>query len=168
LASRGSRSGSRFTVNVGIYLREVDQLYDDHWTRYGPELGTRKVLGEELCWLRARIGDLKSAPNDCWWPYVELDSAISEVGASLQTQVAPIMDSSATRASLIAWWDIPPPRSPQWRMELRTHLGFAKLLRDAGRLDDARAVVQWLWQQARGPFRGTVELYAEELDVPIE
>ncbi len=164
---QGSRWNDGFTVNVGIYLREVDQLFDDHWTRYGPGLGTKKVLREELCWLRTRIGRLEPTADDRWWPYTELDAAIQDVAARLQTHVAPTLDSSATRAALIAWWDSPPPRSPQWRLESRTPLGFALLLRDAGRVEEARAIVHRVWQHARRPFRGTVELHAERLGMPM-
>lgn len=164
---QGSRSGDRFTVNVGIYLRDFDQLFSDWWTREGPGLGTKKALREELCWLRIRIGHLEVPGSDRWWPYTDLDTAIRDLGARLQSQVAPTLDSFATRRSLIAWWDSPPPRSPRWRLEPITPIGFALLLRDVGRLDDATAIVRGVWERARGPFRATVEVYAEELGLPI-
>jgi len=164
---QGGRSGDRFTLNVGIYVREIDQLWHDYWTREGPGLGTTKVLREESCWLRGRMGDLLAVADDCWWPYADSSGAIRDVGVRLQTQVEPVLGSLATRASLIVWWDSPPPRRPRWRLYATTCFGFALLLRDAGRHDDAMAIVQREWQQARGPFRGTVELYAEQLGLAI-
>lgn len=33
VAFQGQQSGGTFTVNLGVYVREVDQLFDDWWGR---------------------------------------------------------------------------------------------------------------------------------------
>jgi hypothetical protein len=162
---QGSQSSERFTVNLGIYVREVDQLMHDHMARYGPGLGTTKVLRAELCWLETRIGDVGDAGSD-WWYYARSD-ATDEVKNRLLAEVTKALDASATRSSLIKWWDSPPPRQPIWLLQKDTPIGFALLLRDRGRLGDAEAVMRQVWSDARGPFRSTVEVYAEELGILV-
>ena len=162
---QGSQSSERFTVNLGIYVREVDQLMHDHMARYGPGLGTTKALRAELCWLEARIGDV-GAPGSDWWYYAKSD-ATAEVRNRLLTEVTKALDASATRSSLIEWWESSPPRQPAWRLYPDTPIGFALLLRDRGRKGDAETVIRQVWSAAHGPFRGTVETYAEELGIPV-
>jgi len=68
---QGSKWGDKFTVNVGIYVREVDELLDDWWRRERKSglPGHDGAVLESVCWLRERIGRFDSDGHDKWWSY---------------------------------------------------------------------------------------------------
>ncbi len=57
---QGRQWGGRFTINLGIYVREIDVIFDDWWGRQSKarESGRDGSVREEVCLLRARLGRL--------------------------------------------------------------------------------------------------------------
>jgi hypothetical protein len=169
LGFQGSKWGDRFTVNAGVYVREIDELFDDIMGREGAEAGRPKAVREGACWLRARIGDLdQQNPHDTWWPYAQMDAALLDLRQRLIADVGPALVAASTRSGLLAWWDQSTPRAPRWRLEPRSPLGFALLLRNADRVAEAQAIVQRLWEAAAGrPFQNVIEIQAERLELGV-
>jgi hypothetical protein len=155
-----------FTVNLGIYVREIDQLFDDWWGRQGKKgrPGRDVVVREEVCWLRSRLGSLPTDGEDTWWDYSAPDVAASDVRARFKQDAEPAFSEAKSRAALIAQWQ-PLGRSPtRWRIERRTPLGTAVLLKGAGRADDARGIIEEACRSSRGtPFFYVVSALAEGL-----
>lgn len=172
---QGSQSATRFTVNIGIYVREVDALVLHHARGQGDALGRTKAVRAELCWLEARIGKLAAAdPRDVWWEYEQLAEAVPDIERRLAHDVIPVLDQSATRAELIEWWEKSGSHAPvfslgpRWGIAPPVRLGFVVLLNAAGRVDDARALLRSVWDEARQqPYRFTVEVVGEDLGLEV-
>ena len=59
---QASKWGDKFTVNLGIYVREVDKLFDDWWGRSMTGVpGRDGAVEEEVSWLRVRLGGVCEA-----------------------------------------------------------------------------------------------------------
>jgi hypothetical protein len=166
---QGSDTGERFTVNVGIYVREIDELLDDWWRRERkPGVpGRDGAVLESVCWLRQRIGRFDSDGHDHWWPYGNPETSADEVRSRLLTKVEPVLSRQASRAGLIALWDAAGGSNLGWRKEARTPLGFALLLKQIGRAADAATIVQQVCEDSKGiPFHGMAQVLAEDLGFP--
>jgi uncharacterized protein DUF4304 len=166
---QGSKWGDKFTVNVGIYVREVDELLDDWWRRERKSgvPGRDGAVFESVCWLRERIGRFDSDGHDQWWGYGKPETSAREIRSKLLTRVEPVLSQQASRTGLIALWDAARGGDLGWRKEPRTPLGFALLLKQIGRDVDAGAIVQQLCEDSKGvPFHATVQVLAEDLGVP--
>jgi hypothetical protein len=162
---QASKWGGRFTVNLGIYVREVDKLFDDWWGRFKTGIpGQDGAVKEEVCWLRDRLGAIRGGGGDLWWDYADLPTAAEDVKTRLATDAADAFAEASTRSGLMRWWEDPSGRVGRWRVERRAPLGFAVILKEAARVDEARAIVETVCRESRGiPFFHTVSVLAEEL-----
>ena len=163
---QGSKWGDKFTVNLGIYVREIDELFDDWWRRDGKkgDPGKDGAVKEDICWLRERIGGFEPDHQDKWWPYRNIDQAASEIRSKLRTRVEPVLSRLSKRSGLIELWDETAGHNLGWRREGRTPLGFTLLLKQAGRTGDAGQIVQRVCADSRGqPFHTMVQVLAEDL-----
>lgn len=170
---QGSQSGGKFTVNLGIYVREIDVMFDDWWGRRGKagEPGRDGAVREEVCWLRARLGRLgpEGDREDKWWGYEEPAAAAADVRDRFLYHAEPAFAQAKNRAALLSQWDRrqSSPGSKTnwlWRSERRAPLGYAVLLKATGRVDDARRVVDEVSARSIGtPFHSVVEGFAEDL-----
>ena len=166
---QGSDTGNRFTVNVGIYVREIDELLDDWWRREGKAgvPGRDGAVLESVCWLRQRIGHFGSDGHDQWWPYGNPETSADEIRSRLLTHVEPVLSQQASRVGLIALWDAAQGGNLGWRNDARTPLGFALLLKQIGRAADAAGIVQQVCEDSQGiPFHGMAQVLAEDLGFP--
>ena len=162
---QGSMGGDRFTVNLGVYVVEIDKLLADWWGRAGKKgvPGRDTAVPEQVCWLRARLGRVGADGSDLWWSYDDPDAAAQSVRARLDDLEA-FFAKARTRSDLLYWWRDPAHGPAPWRTEPGTPLGFALLLRDAEHVADARDAVKRVCADTLGmPFHHMVAVIAEDL-----
>jgi hypothetical protein len=163
---QGNKWGDSFTVNLGVYVREVDQLFDDWWGKSNKAgaPGEDWPVKEYLCFLRARLGGIRFGDRDAWWDYDDLDAAADDIAARLHRDAMPALDEVSTRDRLMEWWRDREGRQFKWSMEPRTPLGFALLMKQAGAVDEARLIVDDVCNRTRDlPFHHIVSLLAEHM-----
>jgi uncharacterized protein DUF4304 len=170
---QGSRWGGEFTVNLGIYVREIDALFDDWWGREGKVgmPGRDGAVREELCWLRTRLGSLApgGGSEDKWWGYEDPDAVAEDIRARFVRDAAPAFGQAASREALVSQLDRRQSGAAggtgwPWKMEQRAPLGYAALLNAVGRKSDAQRVVDDVRVRSRGTaFHTVVEVFAEDL-----
>jgi len=164
---QASRWGDEFTVNLGVYVREIDDLFDSIWG--GSKAGVPGVDGavkEYECWLRARLGEIQRGGRDIWWRYTNLDAAVSDIAGRLQTDAMPAFGAAANREALMAWWRGRERQAFVWSVEPRKPLGFALLMKQSGQIDEAQAVFDAVSRAAQGkPFQFMVSVLAEEIGI---
>jgi hypothetical protein len=163
---QGRKWGDSFTINLGVYVREIDQLFDDWWGRSKKAgvPGEDGPVKEYDCWLRARLGDIRFGGHDVWWDYVDLDAAVADIASRLNRDAVPAFGEVSTRDALLEWWRDRERRQFRWSMEPRTPLGFALLMKQAGAVDEARSIVEDVCNRTRGvPFHNLVSVLAEEM-----
>lgn len=157
--------GDEFTVNLGVYVREIDDLFDSVWG--GSKAGVPGVDGpvkEHECWLRGRLGGIRRGGGDIWWR--NLDASVSDIAARLQADAMPAFGAAADREALTAWWRDRDRQPFVWAIEPRTPLGFALLMKQSGQIDEAQAVFDAVSTAAQGkPFQLIVSVLAEEIGV---
>src|SRR5450759_3794583 len=102
---QGSQSGGRFTVNLGVYVHEVDVLFHDWWGRSGKQGTPGRDAGvpEEVCWLRTRLGRVGSR-GDAWWDYAAGATAATDVAGLLVREGDAAFGEASSRAALVKWW----------------------------------------------------------------
>jgi Domain of unknown function (DUF4304) len=162
---QGSQSDGRFTVNLGIYVREVDVLLHDWWGRSGKQgtPGRDVAVREEVCWLRTRLGRVGSR-GDAWWDYAAGATAATDVAGLLVREGDAAFGEASSRAALVKWWRKRAEMPVSWKIERPTPLGFALLLKDMGEVEEARAIVETVCRDSRGiPFFHMASTWAEEL-----
>jgi Domain of unknown function (DUF4304) len=162
---QGSQSGGNFTVNLGVYVREVDVLLHDWWGRSGKQgtPGRDAAVREEVCWLRTRLGRIGSR-GDAWWDYAAGASAATDVAGLLLRDGEAAFSDASSRAALVKWWRERADKPVTWKIERPTPLGFALLLKEMGEVEEARAIVETVCRDAHGiPFFHMASTWAEEL-----
>jgi hypothetical protein len=162
---QASQSGDRFTVNLGVYVREVDALLHDWWGRSGKSgtPGRDSAVQEEVCWLRTRLGRVASR-GDAWWSYSQPESTVKDLVQLLASDAEAVFAQAANRTLLVGWWSSRQEGQPLWRIEGPTPIGFALLLKEMGRLEEARTIVEEVCRDAEGkPFWRMVSVWAEDL-----
>jgi uncharacterized protein DUF4304 len=170
---QGSQWGGKFTVNLGVYVREIDLMFDDWWHRQGKpgEPGRDGAVREEVCWLRVRLGRLAAEGDreDKWWGYEDPDSVAADIRRRLQQDAEPAFTHANSRAALISHWDRRQSTAGggsdwPWRIERRAPLGYAVLLKSVGRANDAQRIIDEVLASSAGtPFHSVVEVFAEDL-----
>jgi hypothetical protein len=163
---QASKWGDRFTVNVGVYVREVDQLFDDWWGRSKkPGLpGEEGVVKEYDCWLTARLGGIRHGGHDTWWDYANPDAAAVDVMARLNDDAMPAFAEVSTRTGLVEWWRGRDRSLFRWSIEPRAPMGFALLIKESGATQEAQTVVDAVAARTRGtPFRFRASVMAEDM-----
>lgn len=171
VAFQGQQSGGTFTVNLGVYVREVDQLFDDWWGRSKKtgKPGEDGGVLEYVCWLRARLGAIRHGGRDGWWRYSDVRDAVGDVGSRLTGDALPAFSEVSNRKELIRWWRDRASQKFRWKIEPRTPLGFALLMKQVGAIAEARAVVDDVCRSTRGvPFHSMVSVLAEDLGFDCE
>src|SRR5437879_10849709 len=76
---QASRWGDEFTVNLGVYVREIDDLFDSIWG--GSKAGVPGLDGavkEYECWLRARLGEIQRGGSGSGGRSADLAAGASE------------------------------------------------------------------------------------------
>jgi hypothetical protein len=162
---QASQSGDKFTVNLGVYVREVDAFLHDWWGRSGKSgrPGRDSSVRDDVCLLRARLGRAASR-GDAWWSYAEPESAVKDLAKLLVFDAEAAFAEVADRTLLVGWWSSRLERPPLWGIEGPTPLGFALLLKEMGRTEDARRIVEDACRDAAGrPFFHMVSVWAEDL-----
>ncbi len=110
------------------------------------------------------MGAIRGGGGDLWWDYADLPTACEDVKTRLATDAAEAFAQTSTRSGLIRWWEDPSGRVGRWLIERRAPLGFAVILKNAARVEEARAIVEAVCRESRGvPFFYTVSVLAEEL-----
>jgi hypothetical protein len=164
---QGSKWGDSSTVNLGVYVREIDQLFDDWWGRSkkAGAPGEDGGIQESLCWLRARLGGIRyGAHEDAWWDYQDVDAAVGDVAARLNHHGVPALTAVSTRDALIELWRNRERQQFRWLMGERTRLGFALLMKQSGAVDEAHSLIEEVCNGSRGaPFHHMVSAWAEEM-----
>jgi hypothetical protein len=163
---QGSKWGDQFTVNLGLYVREVDQLFDDWWGRSKKVglPGEHGAVKEYVCWLRGGLGDIRFGGHDTWWEYGDAVAASVDIGARLDRDATPAFAEVSNRAGLIEWWRGRSQGQFRWRIEPRAPLGFALLLKQAGAVEEAQAIVDAIFKDTLGrPFHHMASVLAEEM-----
>lgn len=162
---QASNWSDQLTVNLGVYVREIDDLFDSVWG--GSKAGVPGVDGavrEYECWLRARLGEIRRGGRDVWWSYANLDAAVSDIAARLQADASPAFAAARSRDALMGWWRDREQHPFLWRVEPRTPLGFALLMKQSGAVDEAQSVFEAVWAATQGkPFQFMVSVLAEEI-----
>jgi Domain of unknown function (DUF4304) len=162
---QGSQSDGKFTVNLGIYVREVDVLLHDWWGRSGKQgtPGRDVAVREEVCWLRTRLGRV-GPRGDAWWDDAGAARATADVAGLLVLEGEAAFGEASSRAALVKWWRQRAEMPVKWKIERPTPLGFALLLKKMGEVEEARAIVETVCREARGiPFFHMASVWAEEL-----
>jgi hypothetical protein len=164
---QAGRWGDEFTVNLGVYVREIDELFTSSWNRSvagvpGVDRGVKEYEG----WLRARLGEIPPGGRDLWWEYTNLDAAVADIAARLQADAAPAFDATVSRNAVLAWWRDRERQPFGWQLEPRAPLGAALLMKQSGAVDEAQAVVDAVCVETQGTaFHHVVSVLAEEIGV---
>lgn len=167
---QGSQWGGKFTVNLGVYVREIDRLFDDWWGRQGKvgEPGRDAVVREDICWLSERLGRMGPENEDRWWAYDNPAAEAEDIRIRLARDAAPAFDEVSSRAKILEIWPLGSGVG-RWRIERRSPLGYAILLNAAGRSEEARAVIEEVRRKARGmPFFHVATMLGEELGFEMQ
>jgi hypothetical protein len=162
---QGSKWGDEFTVNLGVYVREIDELFNSSWKK--PKAGDEGIgaVKEYDGWLRARLSSIRRG-SDLWWKYTKLDAAVADIAARLQADAAPAFGATASRAALMAWWRDRERQTFDWQIEPRAPLGAALLMKQSGAVDEAQAIVDAMCAKTEGTtFHNRVSVLAEEIGV---
>jgi len=164
---QASKWGDEFTVNVGVYVREIDELFTSYWNRSMVGVpGVNRAVKEYECWIRARLGEISAGGRDRWWKYTNLDAASADIAARLRAEAAPAFGAAGSRAALIAWWRDRERQPFGWQFEPRTPLGAALLMKQSGAVDEAQAVVDAVCAESEGkPGHHFVSILAEQIGV---
>jgi len=164
---QASKWGDEFTVNVGIYVREIDELFTSYWNRSRVGLpGVDRAVKEYECWIRARLGEIPAGGRDRWWKYTNLDAAAADIAARLRADAARAFAAAGSRTALMAWWRDRERRPFGWQFEPRTPLGAALLMMQSGAVDEAQAVVDAVCTESEGkPSHHFVSILAEQIGV---
>jgi uncharacterized protein DUF4304 len=163
---QGSKWGDEFTVNLGVYVREVDQLFDDSWGRSKKAgvPGEDGAVKEYDCWLRARLGEIRAGGHDTWWKYGNVDAASTDIAARIDHDARPAFADVSSREGLIKWWRGRERGLFRWMTEPRASLGLALLLKRSGAIQEAQSVVDDICLSSLGrPFHNMVVVLAEEM-----
>lgn len=163
---QGSKWGDEFTVNLGVYVHEIDQLLNSNLPKSAAGVpGVDRVVKEYEGWLRARLGGIRRG-SDLWWRYTNLDAAVADIAARLQADAAPAFGAAASRAALMAWWRDRERLPFGWDIEPRAPLGVALLMKQSGAVDEAQAIVDAMCAETQGTtFHHRVSGLAEEIGV---
>jgi hypothetical protein len=165
---QGNKWGGTFTVNLGVYASDVDQLFDDSWRRSKKSgiPGVDGAVKEYDCWLRARLGHIRRGGRDTWWKYSDVGAAVEDIGARLARDAFPAFTEVSSRDGLVAWWRNRDQSPFIWSIQPRSPLGFALLLKQSGAIDEAQAIVDAMYTQTLGmPFHQMAAVLAEEMDL---
>ena len=163
---QGNKWGGSFTVNLGVYVREVDQLFDDWWgqSKRAGVPGEGAAVKEYDCWLRARLGDIRKEGNDKWWNYGDIAGTAIDIQERLTRDALPAFTEVSSRAGLLAWWRDRSSSPYRWTISPRTPLGVALLMKQAGDGEEAQAIVDAVFRDTLGkPFHHTASVVAEEM-----
>ena len=79
-------------MNLGIYVREVDELLDNQARFIQGIAGERGAVKAEACWLQARL--LQEGEDDVWWPYEDLPSSCEDIEARLTSEPSRLSPSA--------------------------------------------------------------------------
>src|SRR5207248_2086821 len=121
------------------------------------------TLFRSVCWLRTRLGRVASR-GDAWWRYSEPESAVKELAQLFAAEAETAFARAANRASLVGWWSSRQEGQPLWRIGGPTPIGFALLLKEMERQEEARTIVEEACRGAEGkPFWRMVSVWAEDL-----
>jgi uncharacterized protein DUF4304 len=163
---QANKWGGSFTMNLGVYVREVDQLYDDWWGRSNKTglPGEDGAVKEYACFLRARLGDIRHEGHDVWWQYADLVAAATDIAARVNHDALPAFADVSSRIGLIEWWRGRDRAPFRWRIEPRSPMGFALLMKQSGATHEAQTVVDSVATRTRGtPFRFRASVMAEDM-----
>ncbi len=163
---QGSKWGDEFTVNLGVYVREIDELFNSSWKKPKPGVeGVDGAVKEYDGWLRARLSSIRRG-SDLWWKYTNLDAAVADIATRLQADAAPAFGATASRAALMAWWRDRERQSFDWQIEPRAPLGAALLMKQSGAVEEAQAIVDEMCAETEGKqYHHLVSLLADEIGV---
>ncbi len=85
-----------FTVNLGVFVPEVEEI------EYPGE--SKKFIAEFSCHLRARLGDLRGARTDLWWPLVAPEMVSADIRERLIKDGLPFLERFGSREAIVKDW----------------------------------------------------------------
>jgi hypothetical protein len=107
----GSRSETRFTINVGVALDKLAPIFDRDPTKRPPE---------SMCDWRKRIGRLMDSPRDTWWSVgaaTRVQDLTTEVLPLIVDRALPWIDRRLTVDGFIrAMREDPTPEPFHWKV----------------------------------------------------
>jgi len=87
-----------FTMNLGVYVPEVDELLS--------QAKPRSFIAEPYCCVRARLGAIaKEDPGDRWWAIALDPVLIRELYCRLEHDGLPFLEHFASRDAILREWD---------------------------------------------------------------
>jgi hypothetical protein len=85
-----------FTVNLGIYVPEVAELFPGH--------EAKSWVQEYHCCIRTRLSETCKEDDGIWWHASQDDAVINDVCSCLQFAGLPFLDRYSTRDKIICEW----------------------------------------------------------------